>query len=933
MSEHLFKFDEISGPKWYDSKDASNYLEPVNNSFSTMSVTGVSGRAMSCLATHYFGPSAYYYASGILNWTPNANFKISFYLKNRNDGIPNDSFRGILSLGDINGSNILHIVTGYGMSTGHKQLIFRNFGGIDAATGEVLTFGSWDLIEFYFNGVGNPVTVYVNSIPQALTGTIIPTSVFVPSSNIINVGGYHTAITSWDIINGDIDELSFSDLSASSQIRSTIVSQNNGDTIPFWFISESGFEDSSQINFTIESANATSVNYDVSFQKNGFIKNAEIPENENSEYRHDAFSTVDIIVKDYSGVKDLSVRTQKEIYEYEIPNEVYNTPKFSWNNTPFNETSSDTALGIDASILLGTDNKKLFLYDLNAEKADPSEVFSNKKGVAMPLEFGTYRFWLNSGTSYDIAEGVDLYWNPTYRILTNLILNGGPSVDDVVSWRYSTRITGETDQISSNNTTSEVHKILVSNRYGEVYLSEYDTIAKYSINKYSNSYPICKMSEIANQNLDLMSYCNSSIIVSTEAYSGKVIIRNIEDFSIISEYIGFDSPFKAIRSAYHNSYFIAGTNKIWKLTDAGVKKTIYEIKDFKITDIDCSETGQICILLSGTSSDIARVLDKDLYKFVINQEYPEKLRFCKYCGKGIFYILGEVINGDDYDKINIIVDINKKTINYYSYVAEVSTTTTTTTLPEPTNKFELFYPDGENIISKDSIQVIKWQSTGSIGDEVSLELYKGGRLFDTIAPTAKNTGNYSWQVSNAYQDGTDYKIKGTWLSASNNSSNSDISSNVFSIVSDVTVSTTTEGKNKSLYKAIGIDYSEYNNAIFIALENGLISVFDLSLYENVGVYETNIFNANFSGKIISMAIHESRIGIAGQNSKARIFVGSSPYLNDKWDSGPIDSDLNYMYYGGGDNLVAGNTYYMNVQTYTDKYGWSEVQTKAFSMPI
>ena len=645
-----------------------------------------------------------------------------------------------------------------------------------------------------------------------------------------------------------------------NQIYSTMVSQNNIDIIPFWFISESGFEDSSQINFTVESTNVSSVNYNISFANNKFVKNSEMPENENSRYKHDAFSVVDVIVNDYSGVKDLSVRTQREIYEYETPKEVYNTPKFSWNNTPFNETPSDSELDFNINILVGTDNKNLLLLN-----------FSNTNSVNV---------------------------------------------------------------ISTINTTSEVHKILISNRYGEVYLSEYDILSKYTANQYSNSYSINKIIEVANQNLDLMSYSNSTIIASTESYSGKVLIRDISDFSIISEYTGYDAPFKAIRSIYHNCYFIAGTNKLWKLTDAGVKKTIYEVKDFKISDIDCSESGQICILLSGSSYDIIRVLDNNLYTFIINQQYnSEKLRFCKYCKKGLFYILGEINSGNNYEEINYIVDINNKTINDYFSNTDISTTTTTTTLPEPIRKFELFYPDGGEIIQKDSIQVIKWQSTGSISDEISLELYKGSRLFDTIAPSVKNIGNYSWQVSNAYQDGTDYKIKGTWLSASNSSSNYDISSNPFSILTDVTTTTTTESQTKIISKAIGIDYSEYNNTIVIVLDNGLVNIFDMGKLENIGIFDSNMFNANVSGKALSMAIHDSRVGVTGENAKARIFVGSAPYLNDKWDSGPIDTDLNFMYYGGGNNLVAGNTYYMNLLTYTEKYGWSEVQTKEFTMPI
>jgi hypothetical protein len=42
--------------------------------------------------------------------------------------------------------------------------------------------------------------------------------------------------------------------------------------------------------------------------------------------------------------------------------------------------------------------------------------------------------------------------------------------------------------------------------------------------------------------------------------------------------------------------------------------------------------------------------------------------------------------------------------------------------------------------------------------------------------------------------------------------------------------------------------------------------------------------------------------------------------------------LNSIYYGGGDNLVPGETYYVNIQVYSEDSGWSEVQTKTWIMP-
>jgi hypothetical protein len=68
-----------------------------------------------------------------------------------------------------------------------------------------------------------------------------------------------------------------------------------------------------------------------------------------------------------------------------------------------------------------------------------------------------------------------------------------------------------------------------------------------------------------------------------------------------------------------------------------------------------------------------------------------------------------------------------------------------------------------------------------------------------------------------------------------------------------------------------------------------------------------------------------------QTSKVRIYVGTDKYLNNLWDSGIVETSASSMYYGGGNNLIMGNTYYLNIQVYSDVYGWSEIQTKKWIM--
>jgi len=66
-------------------------------------------------------------------------------------------------------------------------------------------------------------------------------------------------------------------------------------------------------------------------------------------------------------------------------------------------------------------------------------------------------------------------------------------------------------------------------------------------------------------------------------------------------------------------------------------------------------------------------------------------------------------------------------------------------------------------------------------------------------------------------------------------------------------------------------------------------------------------------------------------SAIRVFVGSEEYLSDKWDSGVVETDKNSIYYGGGDNLTPGATYFVNIQV-RDENGWSGVQTREWIMP-
>lgn len=634
------------------------------------------------------------------------------------------------------------------------------------------------------------------------------------------------------------------------ELYTPVIVQNHSGIIPFGFFVESGFVDSSVINFTIESISQMNNNEIVAnLFASGQTSASEtyIPEDESCKSVHNPLTYVDVIAQDASGIKEISVRTQKEIYGYEIPNEnyVFNIPKFAWDYDDEEESSEEKT----GYVWLGTSDKTM------------SQVHYDSSGVS----------------------------------IVNTI----------------------------SNTTSEIYKIYFNPNDSDMYVSGYDHLARYNFSVYKNSTEINEMVEVENDNT-LISWANSSAVYSTDSYSGKVIIADKDTFETISEISGFDAPFKVVYSIYHGYHFVAGTNILWKLYANGTKTPVYSAKGYKIVDIDVAENGMVCILLSGNVNTI-RVLDKNLYSMVVNKEIANSiLRFCKYCGKGIFYVLVEINSSGSatslyYQSRNYVVDTIKKEINDYPAASNVVSKVEDVVFPELTKKIELHSPIGGETWLEDSTQVIKWGSTESINDAVSIELIKGTQTVGIISANNTNAGQYTWTISNTYAIGTDYKIKVTWLAAGNGYSDTSNSAFTITNVAPIVVPQNVQGG------AIGIDYSVYNNTIVIALKEGYLGMFDLDDFVFHGLYDSGTKN------VLSMAVKDGAIAKISSNSKIRVFVGSDVYLSDMWDSGEITTNKKSIYYAGK-RLAPGKKYYVNLQTYSDKLGWSDVQTREFIMP-
>ena len=87
------------------------------------------------------------------------------------------------------------------------------------------------------------------------------------------------------------------------------------------------------------------------------------------------------------------------------------------------------------------------------------------------------------------------------------------------------------------------------------------------------------------------------------------------------------------------------------------------------------------------------------------------------------------------------------------------------------------------------------------------------------------------------------------------------------------------------------------------------------------------FNITASAGILKTATEG-----ASPQEKVRIFVGSQPWLNDRWDSGEVSTSVSEMQYGGGDNLEKGQKYWVHIMTCHSDSGWSRPQIREFVVP-
>ena len=73
--------------------------------------------------------------------------------------------------------------------------------------------------------------------------------------------------------------------------------------------------------------------------------------------------------------------------------------------------------------------------------------------------------------------------------------------------------------------------------------------------------------------------------------------------------------------------------------------------------------------------------------------------------------------------------------------------------------------------------------------------------------------------------------------------------------------------------------------------------------------------------------------VTPSQSAVRVFVGSTEGASDRWDSGVVETTAQTMPYGGGDDLIPGEAYWLSVAVMDAVGGWSTPSSKRFVVPM
>ena len=641
-------------------------------------------------------------------------------------------------------------------------------------------------------------------------------------------------------------------------IHKIILDQKKQDIIPFSFsVKNNPNMNTDEIGFSIHSAPKPSSYNDLLEIGKDNIKNIKsdtyVWEKEDSKFTHNNEIYVDLLFNNESGLKEYSLRTQKDRYVWEKDPGFFYTPKFTW------------------------------IKNNNAQEEE--EENSNLNGLN--------KFWFGNNTSeIGLIE---------YRLGSDESTNN--KVETLIS-----------EQLDSSVTS-------IKRFHNELYVSTTDYLYKYTFEMYKNEIEFHEVVAKDNTNSDMFELVQKEYVWSIQPFYGRVIKRDRETLEVEEIYSGFDSPLQLEYRSNFNEIIVRCSNYLWKINiKTNVVNAFAGSDSWKMTQMACSPNN-IAYIMEKNEVYKLRVLGTDCYEMLLDYKSENILNFSTYLKNNDFYFLEEV-EDNDYVAIHHVFNSKSKSIRSIKTKSEYLEPFVEEPTVDPVNKIAIISPKLQEQIERNKPYLIKWASKESENDNVSIILMHNGQQILTITDETKNSGIFKWNVDKNLEISSEYQIKVLWKSPSSSPDNHDVSQKF--TITDV-VDQTEAPDTTIISKSVGINYNDRSNSILIVLRDGSFGEFFIDEESMVGFMpsDTNEISVIEGGVFSAPSVNNI--------SKIRLFVGSAPNLNDKWDSRIIETESNSIYYGGGNNLKPGTTYYVNIQFYDSKHGWSKVQTKKWKM--
>ena len=124
---------------------------------------------------------------------------------------------------------------------------------------------------------------------------------------------------------------------------------------------------------------------------------------------------------------------------------------------------------------------------------------------------------------------------------------------------------------------SPVAAILYAEKTNKAYISTTNYLYEYAIGYYTGTKEYSQLLSVANGDGSIINTYrkDDNSLWAIQSYNGKVVKMNPSTLSVIKTFDGFDAPHKIRYSAFHNAYFVAGSNILWKIDD--VNNTICKV--------------------------------------------------------------------------------------------------------------------------------------------------------------------------------------------------------------------------------------------------------------------------------------------------------------------------------------------------------------------